>query len=67
MIQGPYIAHHEFRPALSPEDAALLERLVAEIDTAVPLTGARFIVRLPYRVDMIDKSAETEGGAIKWY
>ncbi|MBN2560340.1 MAG: selenocysteine-specific translation elongation factor [Phycisphaerae bacterium] len=31
---GPYVAHHEFRPALSPEDAALLEQLVAEIAAA---------------------------------
>jgi hypothetical protein len=46
--------------------APRLQTAVAEIDTAVPLTGARFIVRLPYRVDMIDKAAETEGGAIKW-
>ena len=28
VANGPYIAHHEFRPALSPEDAAILERLV---------------------------------------
>jgi selenocysteine-specific elongation factor len=33
-VQGPYVAHHEFRPALSPEDAALLEKLVAEITVA---------------------------------
>ena len=31
---GPYIAHREFRPALSPDDAALLERLVGEIVAA---------------------------------
>ena len=40
---GPYVAHREFRPALSPEDAALLERLVAEIAAAsfdVPLWPA---------------------------
>lgn len=34
VVQGPYVAHHEFRPALSPEDAALLEKLVAEITAA---------------------------------
>jgi len=28
---GPYVAHHEFRPALSAEDAALVEQLVKEI------------------------------------
>ena len=33
-LAGPYMAHGEFRPALSPEDAALLERLVAEIGVA---------------------------------
>ncbi|MFH1417886.1 MAG: selenocysteine-specific translation elongation factor [Planctomycetota bacterium] len=32
--QGPYIAHHEFRTALSPEDAALLQKLITEIETA---------------------------------
>jgi len=34
VVQGPYVAHHEFRPALSPEDAALLEKLVTEITAA---------------------------------
>lgn len=34
--RGPYVAHRDFRPALSPEDAALLEKLVAEV------TAARF-------------------------
>jgi len=31
LLSGPYIAHADFRPALSPEDAALLDRLIAEI------------------------------------
>ena len=31
---GPFLAHAEFRPALSPEDAALMERLIAEIGAA---------------------------------
>ena len=34
VTRGPYIAHHEFKPALSAEDAALLERLVKEIEAA---------------------------------
>ncbi len=34
MPRGPYFAHHEFKPALSPEDAALLERLVSELAAA---------------------------------
>ncbi|GMU34028.1 MAG: hypothetical protein AMXMBFR20_19000 [Planctomycetia bacterium] len=34
VVRGPYVAHREFRPALSPEDAALVERLVAEISAA---------------------------------
>ncbi len=34
LINGPYVAHHEFRPSLSPEDAALVERLVEEITAA---------------------------------
>ncbi|MBI5764594.1 MAG: selenocysteine-specific translation elongation factor [Planctomycetes bacterium] len=29
--KGPYIAHRDFRPALSPEDAALMEQVVSEI------------------------------------
>lgn len=32
--KGPYIAHRDFRPALSPEDAALMEQVVSEILTA---------------------------------
>jgi selenocysteine-specific elongation factor len=36
VTRGPYVAHREFRPALSTEDAALVEKLVAEI------TAARF-------------------------
>ncbi len=32
--QGPYIAHHEFQTALSPEDAALLRKLISEIESA---------------------------------
>ncbi len=31
VARGPYVAHHEFRPALSPEDAELVERFVAEV------------------------------------
>jgi selenocysteine-specific elongation factor len=34
VARGPYLAHHEFRPALSPEDADLLECAVAEITVA---------------------------------
>jgi selenocysteine-specific elongation factor len=34
MARGPYVAHHEFRPALSPEDADLLERAIREISSA---------------------------------
>jgi selenocysteine-specific elongation factor len=34
VARGPYVAHHEFRPALPPEDAALFERLVAEVTAA---------------------------------
>ena len=30
-VQGPYVAHHEFRPALSEEDAAQMAQLVREI------------------------------------
>ncbi|RIK63000.1 MAG: selenocysteine-specific translation elongation factor [Planctomycetota bacterium] len=33
-VRGPYVAHAEFRPALSAEDAALLEKLVTEISAA---------------------------------
>jgi selenocysteine-specific elongation factor len=33
-LKGPYVAHHEFRPALPPEEAALLEKLVAELEAA---------------------------------
>lgn len=33
-MRGPYVAHHEFRPALSPEDSDLLERAVGEIAAA---------------------------------
>lgn len=29
--RGPYVAHHKFQPALSNEDAALVERFVQEI------------------------------------
>jgi len=32
--RGPYVAQRDFRPALSPEDADLLEKLVAEITAA---------------------------------
>ena len=32
--RGPYVAHHEFGPTMSTEDAALLERLVKEIGAA---------------------------------
>jgi selenocysteine-specific elongation factor len=32
--RGPYVAHHEFKPALSAEDAVLIEKLVAEIEGA---------------------------------
>jgi len=32
--RGPYVAHRDFRPALSPDDAALLERVVREIEEA---------------------------------
>ncbi|HKQ49096.1 MAG TPA: selenocysteine-specific translation elongation factor [Phycisphaerae bacterium] len=32
--RGPYVAHYEFRPALSPEDADLLERAIREITAA---------------------------------
>ena len=35
VARGPYIAHHEFKPALSAEDAALLEKIAAEIERAV--------------------------------
>lgn len=31
IVRGPYVACREFRPALSAEDAALLEKLVAEL------------------------------------
>lgn len=31
---GPYVAHHAFRPALSAEDASLVEQLVEEIAAA---------------------------------
>lgn len=34
VARGPYVSHHEFRPELSPDDAALLEQLVREITTA---------------------------------
>ncbi|MCG8404893.1 MAG: selenocysteine-specific translation elongation factor [Phycisphaerales bacterium] len=34
IIQGPYVAHHEFRPALSGEDAAQMTQLVDEIKAA---------------------------------
>lgn len=34
VARGPYVAHREFRPALSAEDQALAERLVAEIAAA---------------------------------
>lgn len=34
VARGPYVAHHEFRPALSPEDADLLERAMGEISAA---------------------------------
>ncbi len=32
--RGPYVAHHEFRPAIPPEEAMTLERFVAEIRLA---------------------------------
>lgn len=62
---GPYVAHHEFRPALSPEDAALLERLVAEIVAAgfdVPLWPAlRTIATLSkQRSKMLEDLAKCE-------
>jgi selenocysteine-specific elongation factor len=34
IAKGPYVAHRDFRPALSPEDAELLERLVKEVAAA---------------------------------
>jgi selenocysteine-specific elongation factor len=34
VARGPYIAHRDFTPALSPEEAALLEQLVAEVAAA---------------------------------
>jgi len=34
VARGPYVAHRAFRPAMSPEDAALLDKLVAEIEAA---------------------------------
>jgi selenocysteine-specific elongation factor len=34
VARGPYLAHHEFKSALSAEDAALLEKLVKEIEAA---------------------------------
>lgn len=43
--RGPYVAHREFRPALSPEDAALLARALTEIESAgfdpPPLTSLK--------------------------
>ncbi|HVP13488.1 MAG TPA: selenocysteine-specific translation elongation factor [Phycisphaerae bacterium] len=32
VARGPYIAHHEFKPAMSAEDSALLEKLVKEVE-----------------------------------
>jgi selenocysteine-specific elongation factor len=32
--RGPYLAHHDFRPALSPENASLMEKIVSEISAA---------------------------------
>jgi hypothetical protein len=32
--RGPYVAHRDFRPALSPEDSAHLEKIVAEITSS---------------------------------
>ncbi len=34
IVRGPYVSSREFRPALSADDAALVERLVAEIAAA---------------------------------
>lgn len=34
ITRGPYVAHREFRPALSKEDSAFLSRVVAEITDA---------------------------------
>lgn len=33
-VRGPYMAHRDFRPAMSAEDAALMSRIVAEIAEA---------------------------------
>lgn len=34
VVRGPYVAHRDFRPAMSAEDAALLAQLTAEIAAA---------------------------------
>lgn len=34
VVKGPYVAHRDFRPAMSAEDAAALARIVQEIEQA---------------------------------
>ncbi len=66
---GPYLADAEFRPALAPEDAALLERLLAEISTAkfdVPAwPKLATVTTLPkQRARMLEDLAKCEPGLV---
>lgn len=65
VAKGPYLAHRDFRPALSPEDAALVEALVGEIMASgfdpAPLPALKASAGLSkQRLKVLEDLAKTE-------
>lgn len=65
VVRGPYVAHADFRPALSAEDTALLDQLVSEVAAAgfdpPPWSALKTIAPLSkQRARVLEEIAKTE-------